>query len=57
MTTPEQSPPQEEQHHRYITNRIPWYVHLIWISFWLFAVVYIVRYLFPAIQKELLSPP
>jgi hypothetical protein len=58
MTTPEQgSPDVEEKHHRYITNRIPWYVHLIWISFWLFSVAYVVRFLFPAIQKELLSPP
>jgi hypothetical protein len=42
----------EHKQHRYVGHRIPWYVHLIWISFWTFAVIYTLRYLFPDIQKE-----
>lgn len=47
----------ENQYHDYVTNRIPWYVRLIWIGFWVFAVYYVIRYLFPNLQVELLSPP
>lgn len=58
MTTlNEHSPEAEKKLHRYVGNRIPWYVHLIWVSFWIFAVWYVLRYLFPAIQREFLSPP
>jgi len=58
MATPEErSAETEHQHHRYVSNRIPWYIHLLWILFWSFAVIYIVVYLFPAIRSELLSPP
>lgn len=47
----------EHQFHNYTGNRIPWYVRLIWIGFWTFVVIYTVRYLFPAMQIELVSPP
>jgi hypothetical protein len=60
MSTPESSdrtPEAEHKNHRYIGSHIPWYVHLLWISFWCFAIVYTFTYVFPAIQKELLSPP
>ena len=43
----------EGQHHAYTGNSIPWYVRFIWIGFWVFAVYYTIRYLFPAIQTEL----
>jgi len=43
----------EHEHHHYQGSRIPWYVRLIWILFWVFAVYYTIRYLFPAIQVEL----
>ena len=43
----------DETYHNYIGNRIPWYVRLIWIGFWVFAIVYTIRFLFPAIQTEL----
>ena len=43
----------DESFHNYTGNRIPWYVRLIWIGFWAFAIVYTIRYLFPAIQAEL----
>jgi hypothetical protein len=58
MAEPElQSAEAEHQHHRYIGSHIPWYVHLIWLTFWGIAFYYVFRYVFPAIQTELLSPP
>jgi len=47
----------EHQHHNYQGNVIPWYVRAIWIGFWIFAVVYTIRYLFPALQSELFHRP
>jgi hypothetical protein len=58
MTEPEAHSPQaENRHHRYIGNHIPWWVHLMWVSFWFFAIWYVLRYLFPAIQSDFVSPP
>ena len=47
----------EGQFHSYVSNRIPWYVRLLWLLFWVFAVAYVIRYLFPALQIEISSPP
>ena len=47
----------EHQFHRYVGNRIPWYVRLIWVGFWCFVVYYAVTYLFPALQLEVLDRP
>lgn len=44
----------ESHFHRYTSNRIPWYVRLVWVGFWCFTVYYTVRYLFPDLQAELL---
>ena len=58
MTQPEhRSAEEEHRQHRYVGNRIPWYVHVLWVSFWTFAVLYVLRYLFPAIQSEFLTRP
>jgi hypothetical protein len=46
----------ENRHHHYVGYRIPWYVHLLWVLFWVFAVVYVLRYLFPEIRKEFRKP-
>lgn len=43
--------------HSYVENRIPWYVRLMWLMFWVFAVYYTITYLFPALQIEIISPP
>ncbi len=43
----------EHQFHHYTGNRIPWYVRLMWLGFWIFAITYTIRFLFPAIQVEL----
>lgn len=58
MSTIENLPAEtEHQHHDYVSNAIPWYVRAIWIGFWIFAVAYTVRFLFPAMQIELQNPP
>jgi hypothetical protein len=58
MPEPEmQSAESEGQFHAYVGNRIPWYVRLVWVGFWCFAVYYVVKYLFPDLQTELLTPP
>ncbi|MFN8709441.1 MAG: hypothetical protein ACK526_07995 [Planctomyces sp.] len=55
---PEQSTPEQEHvYHHYRGNVIPWYVRAIWIGFWIYTVVYIISYFFPALQVELISPP
>ncbi len=52
-TTPE----QENRFHTYTGNAIPWFVRGIWIIFWCYAITYVVLWLLPALQSELLSPP
>lgn len=51
------TPEQEHVYHYYRGNEIPWYVRVIWLGFWVFTVVYIIRYFFPAMQTELVLPP
>lgn len=58
MSTPEiKSAEAEHQHHSYIGSHIPWYVHVLWVSFWAFAVYYVLTYLFPAFKSEFLPLP
>ena len=47
----------EHQYHNYTGNVIPWYVRLIWIGFWVFAIYYTVQFLFPAVRIELFPAP
>jgi hypothetical protein len=54
MSVEHTSPEVETQHHRYVSNVIPWYVRLIWVLFWIFVVYYGIKYFLPAIQEELL---
>jgi hypothetical protein len=51
------SPEAEGRFHTYVGNRIPWYVRLIWLCFWVFAAYYVISYLFPELQTEILNPP
>ncbi len=51
------SPEAEHQYHHYTGNRIPWFVRIMWVGFWVFAIAYTVLYLFPAIQVELFNSP
>lgn len=55
--SPEQASAQAEgKHHSYVTHHIPWYVHLLWVLFWILAVTYILSYLFPSLRQELDLP-
>jgi hypothetical protein len=58
MAAPENTPAEVEgQYHRYRGSKIPWYVHLIWLTFWLIAISYTLAWLLPKMRTELLSPP
>lgn len=58
MSDSEQTSAEADQRfHNYTTNDIPWYVRLIWLLFWAFIVYYTVKYFFPVIQTEMVSPP
>lgn len=55
---PEDTRPEEENvHHTYTTNHVPWYVHAIWIIFWGMAIAYVLIYQLPVIRTEFLNPP
>ena len=47
----------DDRYHHYTGNRIPWFVRLIWLFFWGFAIYYTVQFLFPAVQVELIGHP
>ncbi|MCA9247668.1 MAG: hypothetical protein KDA42_11145 [Planctomycetales bacterium] len=47
----------EHRWHSYISNVIPWYVRLIWLLFWVGAIYYVITYLFPKLQVEIVTPP
>ncbi|MBX3427357.1 MAG: hypothetical protein KF688_16885 [Pirellulales bacterium] len=47
----------ESRFHNYVGNRIPWYVRLLWLGFWVLAVVYVIKYLFPILPVEIADPP
>jgi hypothetical protein len=32
-------------------------VRLMWLCFWVFAVYYVIKYLFPDLQTEIINPP
>ncbi len=51
------SPEQEHRHHNYTGSEIPWYVRLIWVLFWIFAIYYGISYFLPAIQREMPAVP
>ena len=54
---PQASAEEEHRFHTYTGNRIPWYVRFIWILFWIFAIYYVISYLFPDLQTEIVNPP
>ena len=58
LSQPEQTPAAaENRFHTYVGNRIPWYLRLMWLCFWVFAIVYVIRYLFPDLQTAIFNPP
>jgi hypothetical protein len=48
---------EESTFHGYTGNAIPWYVRLMWLLFWCGAIAYVVIWLLPALQSELIAPP
>ena len=48
---------EEHRFHNYVGNRIPWYVRLIWVGFWVFAIYYAITYFLPDLQTEIANPP
>ena len=47
----------EGRWHSYVGSRIPWYVRMIWLFYWVIAVYYTISYVFPALQVEIVTPP
>jgi hypothetical protein len=43
----------DDKFHHYTGNDIPWYVRLMWLGFWILAVYYTIRYIFPSVQQDL----
>jgi hypothetical protein len=41
----------------YVGHQIPWYVRLLWLLFWCLSAWYVIQFLLPALDSELLSPP
>jgi hypothetical protein len=57
-TPPDQTTAEQDlKFHTYVSHVIPWYVRLIWLMFWIFAIGYAISFFVPAIQTELLTPP
>jgi hypothetical protein len=50
------SPQAENRNHRYVGNVIPWYVRVLWLGFWIFAISYVLIYLVPDVRRELRAP-
>ena len=48
---------QEQRYRHYTGNRIPWFVHLLWLCFWTFAIYYTLQYFVPTLHHELVTPP
>ncbi|HBH54535.1 MAG TPA: hypothetical protein DDY91_21850 [Planctomycetaceae bacterium] len=51
------TPVEEGRYHTYVGHVIPWYVRVAWILFWIGSAAYVLRYLLPALQRELGNPP
>ncbi|RIK83649.1 MAG: hypothetical protein DCC68_03360 [Planctomycetota bacterium] len=56
-TAPPTTPEEEARYHDYRGSAIPWYVRLLWLGFWILAIYYVVGYLIPQMQVELIKPP
>lgn len=58
MSQTDQTRPETEgRFHHYTGNKLPWYIHLIWVLFWIFVVIYGLMYLLPALRTEIVNPP
>jgi hypothetical protein len=57
LTTESPTAEHEGRQLTYVSNVIPWFIRLMWLAFWIFAIAYSVKFFLPAIQKELVTPP
>ena len=57
MTEVEITPSEEGRYHTYVGHEIPWYVRAAWIIFWIASAAYVLRYLLPALQHEIVNAP
>lgn len=48
---------EEHRHHDYVGNDIPWYVRLLWVGFWVWAIWLTIQYLLPFMRVELFQAP
>lgn len=54
MSTQNPLPPEQEgTYHTYTTHRIPWYVHVMWVGFWIVLIWYVLRYAIPSARSYL----
>lgn len=51
------TPEAEDRFHSYTGTAIPWYVHLLWVLFWVFTISYVANYLIPVLKTEMVAPP
>ncbi len=57
MSEHEHAAELETRMHRYSATEIPWYIHATWVIFWIFVIYYVVTWLIPALQTEIVTPP
>ena len=48
---PNQTPGQDARFHTYSTHRIPWYVRLMWLLFWIGLIWYVIAFAIPAAKE------
>jgi hypothetical protein len=56
-SVPGASAEEEGRFLNYVGHQIPWYIRLLWLLFWCVSAWYVIRFLLPALDAELLSPP
>lgn len=45
------TPDQDSTYHTYTTHRIPWYIRVMWIVFWVGLIWYIVKWGIPSAKN------
>ncbi len=50
---PDKKVEKESTFHTYTTHRIPWYIHAIWIGYFIALVWYVIQYAIPSAKNLL----
>jgi|CXWL01.1.fsa_nt_gi hypothetical protein len=53
LEAPNLSPQQDSEFHTYVTHRIPWYVRVMWIVFWIGLIWYVIKFAIPSARSFL----